>query len=179
MPEWVPLAESTMPNSPKDWIRELDLQPHPEGGWYREVYRSSDTIDHEALPPSFDGERAFSTAIYYLLGPGDFSALHRIRQDELWHFYDGSQLQLQLIHPSGQAELLKLGHNGSKGEKPLAVAPAGSWFGARVDSPDGFALAGCTVAPGFEFADFEMPSREHLQTLFPQHKAVIHQYTRT
>lgn len=171
--------ESQMPNSPEMWIRDLELQPHPEGGWYREVYRSMEHIPQTALPDRFDGDRAFATSIYYLLGPGDFSTLHRIRQDELWHFYDGHQLQLQLIHPDGKAELKRLGLDGTKGETPMAVAPTGSWFGARVDSPDGFSLVGCTVAPGFDFADFDMPTRDYLEIQFPQHQALIRQFTRT
>lgn len=167
-----------MPLTQQQWIETLELQPHPEGGWYREMYRASESIAQSALPARFAGERSFSTAIYYLLGPGDFSALHRIQQDELWHFYDGAQLVIDVIHPKGTAEQLHLGRNATAGEQPLAVVPAGSWFGAHVAEPDGYCLAGCTVAPGFDFADFEMPSRDELLELFPQHRAVIERLTR-
>ncbi len=162
----------------QQWIEALELQPHPEGGWFREVYRASETISQAALPSRFDGDRSFSTAIYYLLGPGDFSALHRIRQDEVWHFYDGSPLVVEVIHPDGCAESLRLGRDVSAGERPLAVVPAGSWFGAQVAEPAGFALAGCTVAPGFDFADFEMPPRATLLNLYPQHAELIERLTR-
>lgn len=161
-----------------DWIRALELQPHPEGGWYREVYRSAESIPHPALPQRFTGERNFATSIYYLLGPGDFSALHRIRQDEIWHFYDGSRLVVQVIHPNGDTEQLQLGRNLANGERPMAMVPAGSWFGARVAEGDSYSLLGCTVAPGFDFEDFELPKRAELLELFPQHGELIITLTR-
>lgn len=166
-----------MPNS-QHWIEALNLQPHPEGGWYREAYRASESIPRPALPKRFTGERAFSTAIYYLLGPGDFSALHRIRQDEIWHFYDGSPLVVAVIHPDGTTNQHQLGRNAEAGELPMAVVPAGSWFGARVAAATGYTLAGCTVAPGFDFDDFEMPTRAELLAKFPEHETLIHQFTR-
>ncbi|QDU55879.1 cupin domain-containing protein [Aeoliella mucimassa] len=162
----------------QQWIDSLALQPHPEGGWYREMYRADESVPQTSLPSRFTGDRSFSTAIYYLLGPGDFSALHRIHQDELWHFYDGSPLAIEVIHPDGRAEQLRLGRDVTAGEAPLAIVPAGSWFGAQVLDPTGFALAGCTVAPGFDFADFEMPTRDELLALFPQHQALITRLTR-
>ncbi|MDA8746066.1 cupin domain-containing protein [Rubripirellula amarantea] len=167
-----------MPASQQQWIDQLQLEPHREGGWYREVYRASESIAHAALPDRFTGDRAFSTSIYYLLGPGDISALHRIRQDEIWHFYDGSSLVVDVIHPDGRAETLRVGRDLSAGELPMAVVPAGSWFGAMVDSPAGFSLVGCTVAPGFDFDDFELPSRDELLELFPQHRELIKRLTR-
>lgn len=170
----MPHAELTQ----DDWIRSLELQPHPEGGWYREVYRSAESIPHPALPRRFTGARQFATSIYYLLGPGDFSALHRIRQDEIWHFYDGSRLVVQVIHPNGSTEELLLGRDLARGERPMAVVPAGSWFGARVADGDGYALMGCTVAPGFDFEDFELPTRAELIELFPQHGELITTFTR-
>lgn len=161
-----------------DWIRSLELQPHPEGGWYREVYRSAESIPRPALPRRFTGDRQFATSIYYLLGPGDFSALHRIRQDEIWHFYDGSRLVVHVIHPNGTTEELLLGRDLASGERPMAVVPAGSWFGARVAKSDSYALLGCTVAPGFDFEDFELPARTELLVLFPQHRELIEALTR-
>jgi predicted cupin superfamily sugar epimerase len=170
----MPYAELTQ----DDWIRSLKLQPHPEGGWYREVYRSAESIPHPALPQRFTGDRHFATSIYYLLGPGDFSALHRIRQDEIWHFYDGSPLVVHVIHPDGRTEELLLGRGLAKGERPMAVVPAESWFGARVAEGDDYALLGCTVAPGFDFEDFELPSRGELLELFPQQRELIEALTR-
>jgi predicted cupin superfamily sugar epimerase len=161
-----------------DWIRDLGLQPHPEGGWFREAYRSAESIPRPALPQRFTGDRHFATSIYYLLGPGDFSALHRIRQDEIWHFYDGSRLVVHVIRPDASTEQLLLGRDLAKGERPMAVVPAGSWFGAQVAKDDGYALLGCTVAPGFDFEDFELPTRVELLELFPQHETLIRSLTR-
>ncbi|MCO6047978.1 cupin domain-containing protein [Aeoliella sp. ICT_H6.2] len=167
-----------MPLSQEQWIEALSLAPHPEGGWFREAYRASESIPRDALPERFTGERSFSTSIYYLLGPGDFSALHRIRQDELWHFYDGSPLLVEVIHPDGRAEQLKMGRDLSAGQTPMGVVPAGSWFGAHVATEDGYSLVGCTVAPGFDFEDFEMPSRAELLEQFPSHRKLIERLTR-
>ena len=158
---------------PKDYINELDLLPHPEGGFYKETYRSGDQVEL----PVFEGRRNVSTAIYYLLEYGHFSAFHRIKSDEMWHFYDGSGLTVYVIFPDGILKSIKLGRNIKDGESLQAVVPAGCWFGSRVEQPDGFALVGCTVAPGFDFQDFEMADREELTTLYPQHKTLIRQLT--
>src|SRR5262245_55493857 len=159
----------------RDWIETLGLTRHPEGGWYRETYRSGETIDRAALPTRFDGDRAFSTAIYYLLESGDFSALHRIRQDEVWHFYDGAALTLHLISPDGAYSSIRLGRMARGGDRPQAVTPAGWTFAATVDEPASFALVGCTVAPGFDFADFELPPRAELIGLYPHLRERIEQ----
>lgn len=160
------------------WIHLLDLQPHPEGGWYREVYRASELIPRAGLPFRFSGDRSCSTAIYYLLGASDFSALHRIRQDEVWHFYDGSPLSVHIIHPTGEAEQVLLGRDLNAGQRPMAVVEHGCWFGAHVDSGDGYSLVGCTVAPGFDFDDFELAERSQLIERFPQHRPLIERLTR-
>jgi predicted cupin superfamily sugar epimerase len=157
-----------------DWIERLALQPHPEGGWYREVYRSPEMLDEAMLPSRFDGARSISTAIYFLLMPGDVSRLHRIKQDELWHFYDGSPLQLHRIRPDGSSQSQLVGRTADS--LPMAVVPAGDYFGAEV-TDDGFSLVGCTVAPGFDFADFEMPSRDELYTQVPDHADLIMRLT--
>jgi predicted cupin superfamily sugar epimerase len=162
----------------RQWIEGLALAPHPEGGWYRETYRSSESIRRDCLPARFDGDRAFATTIYYLLESGDFSALHRIRQDEGWHFYDGSPLTLHLIAPDGSYSTRKLGRDLEAGQEPQALAPAGWFFAATVDEPDSFSLTGCTVAPGFDFADFELPPRAELCRLFPQHRELLERLTR-
>jgi predicted cupin superfamily sugar epimerase len=167
-----------MPASRDQWIRELQLEPHPEGGWYREVYRSAESIPRASLPQRFTGDRAFTTAIYYLLGANDFSALHRIRQDEVWHFYDGAPLAVDVIHPNCEAETLVLGRDLRAGQRPLAIVPAGSWFGASVLSPEGYCLVGCTVAPGFDFDDFEMADPAALIAAYPQHQELIERLTR-
>jgi predicted cupin superfamily sugar epimerase len=158
-------------NTSHEWIEKLGLERHREGGWFREVYRSSETIPNSALPDRFDGDRTFSTAIYFLLESDDYSALHRIRQDEIWHFYAGSPLTVHCIDSDGAYSKVHVG------ESPMAVIPAGWLFGATVDVPGGFALLGCTVAPGFEFADFEMPARGDLIAAYPEHTAIIERLT--
>jgi predicted cupin superfamily sugar epimerase len=153
-----------------DWIEKLALQPHPEGGWYREAYRSAESLDEAMLPERFGGARSVSTAIYFLLMAGEVSRLHRIKQDELWHFYDGSTLRLHRIRPDGTHQEQLVGRDGDA--LPMAVVPAGDYFGAEI-ADDGFCLVGCTVAPGFDFADFEMPSRDELYTQFPEHADLV------
>lgn len=162
----------------QDWIEGLQLRPHPEGGYFRETYRSAETIARQHLPTRFSGDRSFSTAIYFLLQGDDFSALHRIKQDEVWHFYAGSTLVIYVIEPGGTLSLLRLGRNVRAGEMLQAVVPAGCVFGARLQDPHSYALVGCTVAPGFDFADFEMTTRQELVSLYPQHQALIAQLTR-
>jgi uncharacterized protein len=160
------------------WIDALQLSRHPEGGHYRESYRSSEVVAAAGLPRRFGGDRAFSTAIYFLLEGEDFSALHRIKQDEVWHFYDGNALAIEVIDPSGCHSTILLGRNLQAGEVPQAVVNGGCYFGARVRDSRSYALAGCTVAPGFDFADFELPPRDQLCRHFPQHRQVIDRLTR-
>ena len=161
----------------KHLVQSLDLQPHPEGGWYRESYRSPEMIPISALPERFDSQRCFCTSIYFLLSGDEFSAFHRIKQDEVWHFYDGDALTVHVIDKGGGYLEKKLGRNVEAGECFQQVVEAGDYFAASLAS-DGFALVGCTVAPGFDFADFEMPSCHSLLELYPQHAAVIKQHTR-
>jgi len=160
------------------WIDRLALRRHPEGGWFRETYRSDEAVSRAALPPRFSGDRAFSTAIYFLLDGEDFSALHRIEQDEVFHFYDGGGLTLHRIVPNGEYSTVRLGRNLAAGELPQAVVKAGCVFGATVTQPSSFALVGCTVAPGFDFADFALPGRDELCRQFPEHRQLIERLTR-
>lgn len=164
-----------------DWVEQLELQPHPEGGFFKEVYRASETISQAALPERFTGERNFSTSIYFLLTADTFSAFHRIKQDELWHFYDGSPLTIHRITPEGEYIHHQLGRNPLYNESLQLPVPARDWFAASVTDQtqrDNFSLVGCTVSPGFDFADFEMPNQDTLTTLHPQHSEIIHQLTR-
>ena len=147
------------------------MLPHPEGGYYREVYRATD----ECLTPQ--GKRSASTAIYFLLEQGNFSAFHRIKSDELWHHYEGVALEIYVICDDGKLEIMKLGKDFSKGEEPLRIVPKGLWFASRV-LEEGYALVGCTVAPGFDFSDFELASRQELIFLYPKHKKIIEELTR-
>ncbi len=159
-------------------ISGLALTPHPEGGWYRETYRAAETISATALPSRFGGARSFSTAIYFLLRKGEISALHRIESDELWHFYAGTTLIIHVLTPTGEHRQISLGADLSGGATYQATVPAGCWFGAEVSGAGGYSLVGCTVAPGFDFADFVLGSRPDLEAAFPAHKKIIHRLTR-
>jgi predicted cupin superfamily sugar epimerase len=155
------------------WIEYLNLQPHPEGGWFKELYRSEEIIKKENLSKEFHGDRNISTAIYYLLESSDFSGFHRIKSDEIWHFYTGDALTIYMIDAQGNLSELLLGNNSWRDELPQHVVPKGSWFAAKVNSPGTFALVGCTVAPGFDFRDFEAGKKEDLKKQFPTHKKII------
>ena len=171
------------------WIEKLRLEPHPEGGYFRQTYRSELVIPHEAVP-GFGGARVASTAIYFLLQDKNFSGLHRLRSDELWHFYAGSPLLVQVIDPGGSHSSISLGNDAEAGQNFQAVVRAGCWFGAEVAQNPHFsqnqgevghppwALVGCTVAPGFEFEDFEMARRAELIARYPQHADLIRRLTR-
>ena len=159
-------------------IDHFGMIPHPEGGFYKETYRSSEEIHEECLPLRFDGERLFSTAIFYLLQGMDFSAFHRIKSDEIWHFYEGTALNIYVIDQQGNFELITLGKNINYGETYQAVVKAGNWFAAEPADPEGFCFVGCTVAPGFDFHDLEIAERESMIFEFPQHSAIIQKLTR-
>jgi|SRR6476660_721071 predicted cupin superfamily sugar epimerase len=167
-----------MTNSAKYWIDKLGLIAHPEGGYYRETYRSGLSIAREALPPQFTGPRLVSTAIYFLLEGNNFSAFHRLRSDELWHFYAGGPIVVHVIEEKGDYFELLIGNNPGAGQVLQAVVKAGCWFASRLQDPQSFALAGCTVAPGFDFEDFEMAERSQLLRRYPQHAKRIEQLTR-
>lgn len=154
------------------YINKLNLQAHPEGGYFAETYRSADTIDSDALPQSFDGDRNISTAIYFLLEGHQFSAFHRIKSDELWHFYTGIPLLVYIIHPDGELETLKIGNDLDDDCNFQGIVKAGCWFASRPINEQGFSLVGCTVAPGFDFSDFEMADGDLIKQ-FPQHSELI------
>jgi len=162
----------------KEIIQKLQLKPHPEGGYFKETYRSDGIISQNALPGFFEGPRNYSTCIYYLLQSGDFSAFHKIHQDEIWHFYQGSPIQLCLITEQGYLTKVIVGTNIISGQIPQFVVPKNCWFAASVIDEDTFSLVGCTVAPGFDFKDFTLASRTNLIEKFPQHSEVIIQFTR-
>ena len=149
------------------WRTRHALQPHPEGGYFREIYRSPDLLNLT------DGrQRSSSTHILFALGKGEFSALHRVSSNEIWHCYDGGPVRLTMIHPNGDVDLREVG--GVDG--PCVVVPAGSWQAAEAVGQD--VLCGCTVAPGFDFADFEMPTRDELLALLPDHAEIVTRLTR-
>jgi hypothetical protein len=166
-------------------IASLGLQPHPEGGHYKETYRAPLVID-------VDGRtRAVSTAIYFLLGRNEFSTLHRIRSDEVWHFYSGRDLEVVSFDDDGTVRRERVGSDPKTGAVPQLVVPAGRWFGARLaanaaddeddndaDDDEAYALVGCTVAPGFDFADFELGDRAALLARYPGHADIVGALTR-
>ncbi|GAB4195304.1 MAG: hypothetical protein OHK0013_01380 [Sandaracinaceae bacterium] len=163
-------------------VATLQLVPHPEGGFYRETYRAPLVVPRTAIGDAFGGDRHVSTAIYFLVPRGTFSALHRIASDEVWHFYAGAPLEVIAILADGSLERVVLGSDLAAGERPQHVVRAGAWFGSRVlegpTSRGAWSLVGCTVAPGFDFADFEMGDRSSLVRAYPAHRAVIESLTR-
>ncbi len=154
-------------------IERLGLGPHPEGGFYRETWRAPLVLS--GLPHG--APRAAKTAIYFLLPAGTFSALHRVASDEIWHHYDGDPVELHLLGDDGEHRVEHLGRALDAGERPQAIVPAGTWQ-AAVPVGDRFALCGCTVSPGFDFADFEMPSRAELVRRFPAGADLVTRLTR-
>jgi predicted cupin superfamily sugar epimerase len=161
-----------------DLIERLELEPHPEGGYFRETYRSREGVAAGSLPERFSGRRDHSTAIYYLLTEGDISVLHRIRSDEVFHFYMGSPVRLFMLSPDGESESTVLGTELYDGHRPQAVVPFGHWQGLSLVPGGSFSLLGATVAPGFDFADFEIGSREALVGEFPGFEEEIVRVTR-
>lgn len=160
------------------WIEKLQLTGHVEGGAFREVYRSALVLPKTALPLLFNGPRAASTSIYFLLTEGQFSAFHRIASDELWHFYAGDSLLIYEIGHSGRLAEHRLGPDPENGECFQTVIKAGSWFASTPAPGSRYALVGCTVAPGFDFSEFELADRQTLATNYPEYAALIRQLTR-
>ena len=166
-----------MINSAEYWIKKLDLTKHPEGGWFKEVYRSEESIPKNALPLRFNGDRSFSTSIYFLLEGKEFSAFHRIKSDETWHFYTGTSLTIFMIDQKGILSQTLLGNNPENKEIFQFTVPKEYWFAAKVNDENSFALVGCTVSPGFDFADFELGKRNDLWKEYPQHGELIKKMT--
>ncbi|MEO1021519.1 MAG: cupin domain-containing protein [Bacteroidota bacterium] len=154
------------------WIEKLNLKPHPEGGFYAEVYRSGDTLHSDALPGSYSGDRSVVTSIYFLLRSGDVSKLHILKSDELWFHHSGSPIEVHAITEDGTHHSIVLST-----DNPQAVIGKNTYFGSRITEENSYALVSCVVAPGFDFDDFEMPPRSELLALFPQHTLIIEQLT--
>jgi len=154
-------------------IQRHGLEPHPEGGWYKQTYKSSELIAAETLPKRFGASRVFSTAIYFLLETGNFSAFHRIKSDECWHFYAGDPLLIYIIEQTGELKVIPLGSDHEKGQSFQYVVSANCWFASRPAPQSKYCFVGCTVSPGFEFEDFELASATVLSVMYPQHKSII------
>ena len=159
-------------------VEKYKLLPHPEGGFYKENYRAAEIIPNASLPKRFHGDRNYSTAIYFLLEAGDYSAFHKISSDECWHFYSGCPLLIYIIHINGKMEMIKLGNDILQGEQFQAIVPAQCWFASEPAPGSAYSFVGCTVAPGFDFDDFELAKKEELSKLFPQHGILINRLTR-
>ena len=151
-------------------IKKLGLEKHPEGGYFKQTYRSDIIVNVDG----YDGPRYIASAIYYLLSGDEFSAFHRIKSDEIWHYYAGSSLTLHAIGSDGKMLKTKI----NKTRNPQAVMKAGTWFAAVLDSKRSYCLLGCTVSPGFDYLDWELGKKHDLVEMYPQHKKVIERYTK-
>ncbi len=172
------ILNQDMDDAVKRIVERFELEPHPEGGFYREVYRSTTKLDHPGIPAGSKAERSAGTLIYFLLSGGDFSAFHRVRSsDEIWHLYAGGPLEIFVIDDAGQLERRVLTTDVSAGE-PTTMIPAGNWQSARLAAGADWALGGCTVAPGFDYEDFEMPPAAELLARYPAHERTIRMLTR-
>lgn len=155
------------------WIKNLQLQPHPEGGFFREVYRSDETISVDFLSNRYTSERCFATSIYFLLKSDQISAFHRLKSDEIWHFYSGSPITVYIIDEEGRLSENVMGRDILNNELLQIVIPHGCWFAAKVNHNDSYSLVGCNVAPGFDYSDFELAKKSALMECFPQHRELI------
>jgi len=160
-----------MNSKAKAHIKKLGLKKHPEGGYFKEVYRSGEKILPTHLPKRYKSSRNFSTSIYFLLEGKQFSSFHLLQSDELWHFYDGSYVLLYIINQKGELIIKKLGRD-QDCELQIAIEKQ-NWFAAKLENKKSFALFGCTVSPGFDFEDFELGKRDDLIKKFPQHSSLI------
>lgn len=151
-------------------VKKLGLEEHPEGGYFRQTYASDTVVNVEG----YNGSRNISTAIYYMLVGGQFSAFHRIRSDEIWHHYAGGPITLHMIDKNGKLSRIKIGRGGS----PQAVIRANTWFAAALDSRASYCLLGCTVSPGFDYRDWELGKRDELVRKYPRHRRLIERYTK-
>ena len=165
-----------MHNKTRYWIDQLGLKPHPEGGYFKEVYRSDEFMKKSNLPERYAGDRVFSTSIYFLLQQGEISTFHRIKSDETWYFHDGSELELFIIDRAGSLVRKVIGINPENGSVPQVTIEKGNWFSAG--SLGEFTLVGCNVSPGFDFEDFEMADFSTLVARYPRHEKVLRKFCR-
>ncbi|MCF8459560.1 MAG: cupin domain-containing protein [Flavobacteriales bacterium] len=167
-----------IPEKAQFYIDQLQMLKHPEGGWYKETYRSTGVIP-EAELKGIDGPRSYSTGIYFLLTKENFSAFHRINSDEMWHFYDGDGLTIHEIQPNGRYQKHQLGLDLEGVEEPQLVVKGRSWFASEVTEGGSWCLVGCTVSPGFDFRDFEMAARLPLSEEYSDQTELISRLTRS
>ncbi|CAH2213791.1 cupin domain-containing protein [Tepidibacter aestuarii] len=159
------------------FIEKLNMNSHPEGGFYKETFVSEQTITDNELDVDFKSSRKLWSSIYFLLRDGEVSNFHRLKSDEMWYYQSGSPLTIYMISPEGELTEEKLGLDIENGEKPQVLVPKNYIFGSAMNNP-GYALVGCMVSPGFQFEDFELFEREYLLNKYPQHKEAIIKLTR-
>lgn len=159
------------------FINKFQLKKHPEGGYFNEYYRCKETIPQNCLPERYKNKHTFGTAIYFLITSTDFSKFHRLKSDEIWHFYAGSGLRIHTLTPEKGYKYIDLGPDIENGESFAVLIPANTWFAATVKDDNSYTFFGCTVAPGFDFDDFEMAEREKLISIFPEHNNLITKLT--
>ena len=156
----------------KFWIKKLNLDEHPEGGYFTNTYRSDKIIE------LYNGTRSTCTAIYYLLTGNQFSSFHIMKSDEIWHFYSGSSLTLYIIDSKGKINKVVLGPNFNEGERFQVVVKSGCWFAVSINKKNSYSLVGCTVSPGFDYKDWKIGNRKRLTEMYPEHKKIIEKFTR-
>lgn len=157
-------------------ITTLDMKKHPEGGYYKETYRASESYENESLPSRYKGRRSTGTSIYFLLPSNELSKFHKLASDEIWHFHLGGAAKIFIISPSGQLEVKTIGSDIAKGELLQVVILKDHWFGALVVRGE-YILVGCTVSPGFEFEDFELATADPLKKICPEYSELIDRLT--
>jgi uncharacterized protein len=163
------------------WIRRLELEPHPEGGYFKQTYQSMEHVSDRELSVTFEGTRMLATSIYFLLTTAEVSHFHRLQSDELWYYHGGRPLTVYVIHPNGALESIHLGLQFDEGQVPQATVPAGCIFGSALipdaQHDDDYSLVGCMVTPGFDYRDFELFTREQLLRQYPQHRDIVTRLT--
>ena len=158
------------------WISHLNLSAHPEGGYFSETYRCNEEIGDSELKQKYSGKRNLATSIYFLLKHGEVSKLHRLKSDEIWYFHHGSPLLVHIFY-EGSYTCIRMGSNAKDNEQLQVLLPAGSIFGAEVETPDGFSLLGCMVTPGFHFDDFELIGKSQLNACYLTYTSIVNKLT--
>jgi len=161
----------------KELIDFYNLSEHPEGGFYKQVYRSEGEISEKNLSKEFNGNRNFATSIYFLLTSKKFSAFHKINQDEIWHFYLGSPLKIHMISPEGIYKNVIVGSDFKSNNHFQYTVPAQYYFAAEVLDANSYSFVGCSVSPGFDFRDFQLPNCKDLCNEFPEYLKIIERLT--
>ena len=162
--------------SSKYWIDKFELSKHPEGGYFKEIYRCNEKISSKELNNNFEGTRNLATSIYYLLESNDVSLFHRLISDEIWYYHYGSSVTIHCFSPKGEYYTLLVG---VETENLQVIIPKETIFGVTVNTENSYCLLGCVVTPGFDFSDFEMIERNYLLDKYPQEKEIILKLTKT